>query len=74
MTATNKMIQNATAKNLTTTYKEVIEVLKYVPKESVDKLPKSMIGTFNKKMDINYTVNSVFLHIERGKYLGNIRF
>ena len=35
-------------------YKEVIEVLKYVPKESVDKIPKTMIGTFNKKMDNNY--------------------
>lgn len=28
----------------------------------------------DKKMDMNYTVISVFLHIERGKCLGNIRF
>jgi len=35
-------------------YKEVIEVLKYVPRESVDKIPRTMIDTFNKKMDSNY--------------------
>ena len=35
-------------------YKEVIEVLKYVPRESVDKIPKTMIDTFNRKMDNNY--------------------
>lgn len=35
-------------------YKEVIEVLKYVPKESVDKIPQSMINTFEKEMDNKY--------------------
>ena len=35
-------------------YKEVIEVLKYVPKESIDKIPKMMMDTFNRKMDNNY--------------------
>lgn len=35
-------------------YKEVIEILKYVPKESVNKIPKSMLDTFNAKMDNNY--------------------
>ena len=35
-------------------YKEVIEILKYVPKESVDKIPQTMIDTFNAKMDNNY--------------------
>ena len=35
-------------------YKEVIEVLKYVPKESFDKIPQTMINTLNKKMDKNY--------------------
>ena len=35
-------------------YKEVLEVLKYVPKDSVDKIPKTMIDTFNRKMDNNY--------------------
>lgn len=35
-------------------YKEVIEILKNVPKESFDKIPKTMIDTFNAKMDTNY--------------------
>lgn len=35
-------------------YKEVIEVLKYVPKESVDKIPQIMLNTLNLKMDKNY--------------------
>lgn len=35
-------------------YKEVIEVLKYVPKESVDKIPQTMLDTLNSKMDNNY--------------------
>lgn len=35
-------------------YKEVIEILKYVPKESVDKIPKEMLETFKIKMDNNY--------------------
>lgn len=35
-------------------YKEVVEILKYVPKESVDKIPQIMIDTFNAKMDNTY--------------------
>ena len=35
-------------------YKEVIEILKNVPKESFDKIPQTMIDTFNAKMDTNY--------------------
>lgn len=35
-------------------YKEVIEILKYVPKKSVDKIPQTMIDTFNAKMDNTY--------------------
>lgn len=35
-------------------YKEVIEVLNYVPKESIDKLPQTMIDTFKTKMDNDY--------------------
>ena len=32
-------------------YKEIIEILKYVPKESLKKIPQKMIDTFNSKMD-----------------------
>ena len=35
-------------------YKEVIEILKYVPKESVNKIPQILIDTFKSKMDVNY--------------------
>ncbi|MBP3502244.1 MAG: hypothetical protein J6K42_02035 [Clostridia bacterium] len=35
-------------------YKEVIEILKYVPKESVDKIPQTMIDVFNAKLDNTY--------------------
>ena len=35
-------------------YKEVVEILKYVPKESVEKIPQTMLNTFNEKMDKNY--------------------
>lgn len=40
--------------NYSKAYKEVIEILKYVPKESVEKIPQTMIDTFNKKMDNTY--------------------
>ena len=40
--------------NYSNAYKEVIEILKYVPKESVDKIPQAMIETFKTKMDKNY--------------------
>ena len=35
-------------------YKEVMEILKFVPKESVDKIPQTMIDTFKAKMDNDY--------------------
>lgn len=35
-------------------YKEVIEILYYVPRESVDKIPQKMIDTFKAKMDNEY--------------------
>ena len=35
-------------------YKEVVEILKYVPKESVEKIPQTMIDTFNAKKDNTY--------------------
>ena len=38
-------------------YKEVIEILKYVPQESVDKIPKTMLEIFEKKMDKDYVFN-----------------
>lgn len=40
--------------NYSKAYKEVIEILKNVPKESFDKIPQTMIDTFNAKMDTNY--------------------
>ena len=38
-------------------YKEVIEILKYVPQESVNKITKTMLETFEKKMDKDYVFN-----------------
>ena len=35
-------------------YKEVIEILKYVPEESVNKIPQTMLDTFKAKMDKEY--------------------
>ena len=40
--------------NYSKAYKEVIEVLKYVPQESVDKIPYDMIEMFKTNMDNNY--------------------
>lgn len=40
--------------NYSKAYKEVIEVLNFVPKESVDKIPQTMIDTFKAKMDKDY--------------------
>jgi hypothetical protein len=36
-------------------YKEVIEILKFVPEEDLVKIPKEMIEMFNKKMDKKYS-------------------
>ena len=35
-------------------YTEVLEILKYMPKDDVDKIPKKMIDTFEYKKDANY--------------------
>lgn len=35
-------------------YKEVIEILNYVPQESVSKIPQTMTDTFQVKMDKDY--------------------
>lgn len=35
-------------------YKEVIEILKFMPQESICKIPQIMIDTFKEKMDKNY--------------------
>lgn len=35
-------------------YKEVIEILNYVPQQSVNKIPKTMLETFKTMMDNNY--------------------
>ena len=35
-------------------YKEVMEILNFVPKESVEKIPRTMIDTFEAKMDKDY--------------------
>ena len=35
-------------------YKEVIEILKYVPEKSVNKIPQTMLDTFRAKMDKEY--------------------
>lgn len=40
--------------NYAKAYKEVIEILKNVPKESVNKIPKEIIEIFNTNMDKDY--------------------
>lgn len=35
-------------------YKEIVEILMYVPKESVNKIPKNMIEVFTTNMDNEY--------------------
>ena len=40
--------------NYSKAYKEVIEILKYVPQESVNKIPQTMLNTFKAKMDQSY--------------------
>lgn len=35
-------------------YKEVIEILNYVPQESINKIPQTMLDTFEAKMDKKY--------------------
>ena len=40
--------------NYSKAYKEVIEILNYVPQESVNKIPQTMLDTFKAKMDKEY--------------------
>ena len=40
--------------NYSKAYKEVVEILKYVPEESVKKIPQEMRNMFEMKMDKNY--------------------
>ena len=40
--------------NYSKAYKEVIEILKYVPEKSVNKIPQTMLDTFKAKMDKEY--------------------
>lgn len=40
--------------NYSKAYKEVMEILNFVPKESVDKIPQTMLDTFKANMDANY--------------------
>lgn len=40
--------------NYSKAYKEVIEILNYVPKESIDKIPETMLEVFRTKMDKNW--------------------
>lgn len=40
--------------NYSKAYKEVMEILNFVPQESVDKIPNAMIETFKINMDNNY--------------------
>lgn len=41
-------------KNYPKAYKEVLEILKYMPKEDVKKIPQILIDTFEDKKDITY--------------------
>lgn len=43
--------------NYSKAYKEVIEVLSFMPKESVDKIPQTILDTFKAKMDKDYDFN-----------------
>lgn len=45
--------------NYTKAYKEVMEILKFVPQDSVNKIPKTMLEVFKTKMDKDwkFTVN-----------------
>lgn len=40
--------------NYSKAYKEIVEILKYIPKESVNKIPKEMLDMFEEEMDKNY--------------------
>lgn len=40
--------------NYSKAYKEVIEILKYMPEESVSKIPQEILETFKQKRDTEY--------------------
>ena len=46
--------------NYSKAYKEVIEILKYVPEENVNKIPKEMLEMFIKNMDNDYSFSIDF--------------
>lgn len=41
--------------NYSKAYKEIVEILKYIPKESVNKIPKEMRDMFEEEMDKTYS-------------------
>ena len=42
---------------------EVLEILRFVPKESIDKIPKEMINAFIKKVRIDKIIKNCFCKI-----------
>lgn len=42
-------------------YKEVVEILKFVSKENVDKIPKEMLDMFEEEQDKEYNFFVFFL-------------
>lgn len=51
--------------NFPKAYKEIMELLKYLPKESIDKIPKEIIQTFELGMDKNYNYVLTLKDIEK---------
>lgn len=54
------------SENFPKAYKEIIEILKYLPKESIDKIPNEIIQTFELSMDKEYE-----FHINQNKDFEN---
>lgn len=51
--------------NFPKAYKEIMELLKYLPKESIDKIPQEIIQTFELGMDKNYDYVLTLKDIEK---------
>lgn len=49
------MIENYTKEEYAKAYTELLEILKYVSKESLNKIPKEKLDMYNKNKDKNYT-------------------
>ena len=47
-------MEDKTKERYARAYTEVLEILRYVPKESVDKIPESMLNMFQRCCDKNY--------------------